>query len=56
MISTFDSADQAIEKSINALCQKLNRIDPDSEEFKPIVEAISLLRASKNPVIHQFQK
>jgi hypothetical protein len=53
MISVFDSADEAIQKTINQLCQDLDRCDPAADEFLSIVEAISKLRASLNPTIIQ---
>lgn len=56
MISNFDSADQAIEKTINSMCQELERTQAHAPEFLALVEAISKLRASLNPVIQQTQE
>lgn len=53
MISAFDTADQAIEKTIYQLCSKLERTDPGTDEFMQLVDAISKLRASRNPTIIQ---
>lgn len=53
MISVWDTADQAIEKTINSLCQDLDRTNASEPEFLPTVEAIAKLRASLNPTIIQ---
>lgn len=52
MISSFDTADQAIEKTIVSLCKKLDRINPANDEYTTIVKSIARLRSSLNaPVI-----
>lgn len=53
MISSFDSADVAIDKAINDMCQELLRTPASHEDFLPLVEAISKLRASLNPIVCQ---
>jgi hypothetical protein len=53
MIHAFDTADQAVEKTINSLCKDLESVQPDAPEFMQIVDAISKLRASLNPTIIQ---
>ena len=54
MISSFDSADEAVEKIIKELCKKLERTDPGNEKFLPLVDSIAKLRASQNaPIINQ---
>jgi hypothetical protein len=48
-----DSADEAIEKAINEMCQDLVRTSPTDEDFTPLVDGISKLRASLNSPICQ---
>lgn len=51
-----DSGDEAIEKTINSLCQDLEDVHPTRPEFMIITEAIAKLRASQNPqIIQQFE-
>lgn len=56
MISTYDSADQAIEKTIKTLCKKLSDTSPGNENFMQLVEAISKLRASQNVTVIESSK
>lgn len=44
-----DSADEAIEKTINEMCRELQRTPATHEDFAPLVEGISKLRASMKP-------
>lgn len=50
-IYSHDSADVAIAKSINSMCQELERTPPTNEDFEPLVDAIAKLRASLNPAV-----
>jgi hypothetical protein len=53
MIYPSDSADAAIEKTLNEMCRELMHTPATHEDFAPLVDAIAKLRASLNSPVCQ---
>lgn len=54
MISSFDTADEAIEKTIVSLCKRLDGMHPANDEYAKIVKSIARLRSALNaPIVSE---